>query len=110
MKRVIDNNAIRNDILRLVWLRWIDKDLTTQVIRDVLASYDDEEAGLLYDRVYTSSEVFEWINSRALKNIKIDVSWTLYFIIDWDQVSDIDELFVREYLYDTIKFLLNKLD
>lgn len=110
MKRVIDNNAIRNDILRLVWLRWIDKDLTTQVIRDVLASYDDEEAGTLYDRVYTTSEVFEWINGRAINKIKINVSWLSYFIIDWDQVSDIDEVFVREYLYDTIKFLLNKLD
>lgn len=109
MQRVIDNNAIRNDILRLAWLRWIDKDFSVSIIRDILASYDDEEAGVLYDRIFTVNEVFEWINSRAINEIKIDVSWLEYFIIDWDQVSDIDDVFVREYIEDTVKFLLNKL-
>lgn len=109
MQRVIDNNAIRNDILRLAWLYWFYNELSVQIIRDILASYDDDEAGTLYDRVYTTSEVYEWINSRAINDIIIDVSWTDYFIIDWDKVSDVDDEFVRQYIEDTVKFLLNKL-
>lgn len=110
MKRVIDNNAIRNDILRLTWLYWTNRDQSVLTIRDILASYDNEEAGTLYDRVYTANEVFEWINDRAINSIKIDVSWLSYFTIDWDQVSDIDDEFVRQYIEDAVKFLLNKLD